>query len=110
MKSINSRFFAILLICISFTLVAQEPKKLFRSDETLKFTLVFDQKEVLKDKELRDEHQAELIQELEDGTSFTHNLKMSVRGKSRTNICGFPPLKLNFKKKRDGEHYFFKTR
>lgn len=98
MKNISALFFTFLFVLVSNTIVAQQPKKLFRTEEPLKFTLVFDNKEVLRDKEERDEHQAELIHLLEDGTNYTHNIKISVRGKSRTKICRFPPLKLNFKK------------
>jgi hypothetical protein len=99
MKNLYTFFLLVLFFCIVQESSAQKTKKLFRSDEPLKFTLVFDSKEVLKDKKSTDEHQAELIHKLEDSTTFTHNIKVSVRGKSRLEICNFPPLKLNFKKK-----------
>jgi len=108
MKNINSCFVFLLFICVINTFYAQKPKKLFTSDETLKFTLTFNSKEVLKDKKTRDEHQAKLSHPTEDETDFTHNIKISVRGKSRTKICKFPPLKLNFKKKETGSTIFSK--
>lgn len=94
----------LVLICLSIvvsTSYAQEAKKLFQSDEILKITLKFNINEVIKDVKIRKERQAEFSYLQKDGKKVTHKIKLNVRGNSRTNtdICSFPPLKLNFKKK-----------
>ena len=80
---------------------SQEIKKLFQSDEILKITLKFNINEVINDVKIRKERAAEFSYLQNDGKKITHKIKLNVRGNSRTNkdVCSFPPLKLNFKKK-----------
>jgi hypothetical protein len=75
---------------------------LFSSDEILELKISMNLKEVIQDIEVRDEHEATLSYKLSDGNDETFKIKVMVRGKTRTNtkVCRFPPLKLNFKKKK----------
>lgn len=90
------------LLVLANTSYSQEVKELFQSDELLKITLKFDINEVTSDIKTREEREAELSYLLPDGEIIAHKIKINVRGNSRTNtdVCRFPPLKLNFKKKK----------
>lgn len=77
-------------------------KPLFSSDSILELRISMNVEDVIKDIEVRDEHEATLSYKLSDGNDESFKIKVVVRGKTRTNtkVCRFPPLKLNFKKKK----------
>jgi len=93
---------AILFLLITVnSAFSQKAKELFQSEELLKITLKFDIRKVTSDIKIRKEREADLSYLQADGSKITHKIKMNVRGNSRTNkdVCSFPPLKLNLKKK-----------
>lgn len=99
-----------ILLFLSFCSVySQKPKKLFRSDSVLELTLTMPYKEVILKRQEETEHNARLSYKADDGTAFSHIIKVKVRGKTRANkqICSFPPLQLRFTKK-DVENSVFK--
>jgi len=73
---------------------------LFTPKKPLKITLEMDIKGVIKDNIQKDYHQASLISYQENGDSSSYNIKVKVRGHTRSlpMLCKFPPLRLNFKK------------
>lgn len=93
------RFLIILLLVLEGSLFAQKPKELFRSDDVLEMTLSFDEKEVFKDTEERNLHDANIQWTEADGSTKEIGLKVQIRGKTRAmkSTCRFPPLFLNFK-------------
>lgn len=75
---------------------------LFSSEEVLRFKLLLNYKELLKDRgDERSYHKAAVQYQSETGETITVNLKVRVRGKHRRDpsVCRFPPLLLNFPKK-----------
>lgn len=78
-----------------------EANELFRSDSIIELKISMNVNKVIKDVKVRDSHNATLSYMKPDGTDEILNIKITVRGNSRTNtkVCRFPPLKLNFKKK-----------
>jgi hypothetical protein len=79
-----------------------DAKALFSTDDILQLKISMKVEEVTTDLEERVEHDAILSYQNPDGTHQNLDIKVSVRGKTRTNtrVCRFPPLKLNFKKKK----------
>jgi hypothetical protein len=77
-------------------------KPLFSTDNLLEFRIKMNVEEVTTDLKERVEHEATLTYKNPDGMDKELNIKVNVRGKTRTNVrvCKFPPLKLNFKKKK----------
>ena len=74
---------------------------LFASDETLKFTLIIDTRELKKDESETPEYSdGQLILD-QNGEDKKFDIKVRPRGNSRRffDFCTFPPIKLNFKKK-----------
>jgi len=93
------RFLIILLLVLEGSIFAQKPKELFRSDDVLEMTLSFNEKEVFKDMEERNLHEASIQWTKADGSKGEIGLNVQVRGKTRAmkSTCKFPPLFLNFK-------------
>lgn len=99
------RFTSLLLSALCFTaLSAQSPYEayqdydLFAEEAPLEVELNFDYKAFLKNKN-KDEYQAAIIRvTLDDSTSISDTIRMKARGEFRKRYCGFPPIKLNFKK------------
>lgn len=89
----------LLLLFVSGSLFAQEPKELFRSDEVLNITLSFNEKEVYNDLEERDWHQAAISWKEDDGSISELTPRVQVRGKTRAKkaTCRIPPLFISFK-------------
>ena len=87
---------------MAYSQVKDGVQPLFSSDSTLELRISMNVEEVIEDVEVRDEHEAVLSYKLPDGQDETLKIKVMVRGKTRTNtkVCRFPPLKLNFKKKK----------
>ena len=99
------RVLPIIAFLYSGLFYAQEERvvnPLFSADDILELKITMDVEEVIKDIEVRDEHEASLEYKLPDGSMDSLKIKVMVRGKTRTNtkVCRFPPLKLNFKKKK----------
>ncbi len=104
------RIYTFLFLFFStFFMQGQKPKKLFRSDSVLEITLRLPLKDIIGDKKERNEYNSQLFYTAEDGLMHTHNVKIKVRGNTRTlkQICSFPPLLLNFTKK-DTQNSIFK--
>ena len=87
---------------MAYSQVKDGVQPLFSSDDILELKISMNVKEVIEDIVVRDEHEATLSYGLSDGAEESFKIKVTVRGNSRTNIkvCRFPPLKLNFKKKK----------
>ena len=74
-------------------------KDLFLSDEVMNITIASDFKNLVKTKG-KEEYQPALFQyQMNDSILLTRDIKIKARGKSRKNICFFPPIQLNFPKK-----------
>ncbi len=68
------------------------------SDSILEVELFTDMKLLIENKK-KDEYQAATIRFFKpDGQPFERDVKIKARGKSRRNICDFPPVKLKFAK------------
>jgi hypothetical protein len=92
---------SILALGFVFILNSQNTKILFNSEDVLELSIRLDQEALLNDRVERKEHNAQLWH-LENGELNTqHDIKLVVRGKNRTKqeVCPFPPLTVNFKKK-----------
>lgn len=78
------------------------PQPLFESDDILEIKITLNVNEVIKDIEVRDAHEATLSYTNSAGEEELFKVKLTVRGNSRTNtkVCRFPPLRINFKKKK----------
>ena len=85
---------------------AQSP--LFLEDEILAITISMDLERVTKDIEDREEHQGTVTYKAADGTDVLIDVMFKTRGKTRANpeVCKFPPLQLNFKKKGNYNNLF----
>ena len=72
---------------------------LFQSEGLLELTIRLDVGALISDRVEREEHEAEL--RANDSGSKTLDVKLSVRGNTRakTDLCDFPPISLNLKKK-----------
>ena len=74
-------------------------KDLFLNDEVMNITIASDFKNLVKTKG-KEEYQHALFQyQMNDTILLTRNIKIKARGKSRKNVCFFPPIQLNFPKK-----------
>ncbi len=106
MKSLYIFFLLFISTC---SLYSQNPKKLFRSDSILELTIMLPLKDVINNRKERIEYDSELSFIGDDGTTYNHQIKVKVRGKTRAfkQICSFPPLQLRFNKK-DTENSIFK--
>lgn len=93
---------AILTLFISTGfLFGQKTAPLFESDKPLKITIRSSLRKVISDVSNREERPALLTIEKEDGTLDSLTIKLRIRGVTRAKkeVCQFPPLRLNFKKK-----------
>jgi len=75
---------------------------LFSNDQPLEVTIEMDIKLVIKDITDRKYHPAIFVYKDPDGIDKVLDIKIRTRGqmRSQVNICKFPPLMLNFKKKK----------
>ena len=96
------------LIFFSFQIKAQEdtdPQKktspLFAAKDPLKFSLTIDIKKLKKDNSENPEYSDGNLILHENTGDISFDIKVKARGHSRRmfDICSFPPIKLNFKKK-----------
>jgi len=72
---------------------------LFASDEPLRFRLEAPFTAVNRDRKDPENHSARLVYSDGSGTEVGIDLAVRVRGKSRAQVCAFPPLLLNFPSK-----------
>lgn len=108
-KMTNSlRLLYILTVFFIGNVNCQEPKILFQSDSILKLTIKLHVNEVIHDLKTRDDHEALLSYIDNNNVESIHNIKVKVRGKSRSDVdvCKFPPLEINFKKKQTKNSLF----
>ena len=99
--------FAFLILLISGYGYAQEGEKtkpLFSSEEVLEIVIAMDVRTVINNRKVEDrvDHKAKLSYLTSEGDSVSYKIKVRVRGNNRANpqVCSFPPLKLDFKKKK----------
>ena len=78
------------------------PAELFASDEPLRFTLELPLSDVTGSRKDPEYSDGRLVYTNAGGAEVAIDLRVRVRGKSRTVACAFPPLLLNFPKKTDG--------
>jgi len=71
---------------------------LFEQDFPLTVTLISDFTAFTKPRNYDKYLSAELIVHLPNNDSIVKNIRLKTRGKSRKEMCNFPPIKLNFKK------------
>jgi hypothetical protein len=71
---------------------------LFEQNFPLTITLISDFTAFAKPKNYDKYLSAELIVHLPNNDSIVKNIRLKTRGKSRKEMCNFPPIKLNFKK------------
>jgi len=93
----------LLLLALPFLSIAQNnPSKLFENSEPIELILQMDMQKVLGDKSDEPQYSsAFLIQKIDEKNIQTFNIKIKARGDTRriSDICEFPPLKINFEKK-----------
>lgn len=92
----------IVLFFISFfNLFGQNNAPLFDSDTPLQITIRTSLRETINDLKDREQRPAHLLVKNDKGKEDNFQIKIRVRGVTRAKkqICQFPPLRLNFKKK-----------
>ena len=105
--SVLKSILTVLLLSVSLYCNSQNQpvdQPLFDSDEILHLIISMDVSEVISERDTasRKYHDAILYYYLSDSTKIDHQIKIRVRGNNRStkNVCGFPPLRLNFKKRK----------
>lgn len=82
----------------------EKTKPLFASEEVLDIIIKMDVRTIINNRKVEDrvDHKAKLSYLTSDGDSVSSKIKVRVRGNNRANpqVCSFPPLKLDFKKKK----------
>lgn len=80
-----------------FSSAQNENLDIFASEDPLKITLEFDQKQLLKGKYKGAYMPAQFHIELADSAAVSTPIRIRARGNSRRKYCLLPPIKLNFK-------------
>jgi hypothetical protein len=78
-------------------LAAAEERPLFASDETLDIVFEFPLNTILRDADERPVVVGTVRYTADDGTENALDVTVTTRGKSRLELCRFPPLSVNFK-------------
>ena len=78
---------------------------LFSEEDPASITLVYDIKDFLKNKNKDEYVEAQLIYHFNDTVNIEKEIRIKARGKSRQEICSFPPLWINIKKANVGNRY-----
>ncbi len=109
MNRISKHFLTcLLLLCMAVCIYGQ--KTLFESDELIEIRLIMDIEAIQRarlappsEDDDPKEFEAQLIQQLPDGSDAITDLKVSLRGnfRRRPGHCIFPPLELDFRRKKD---------
>ena len=100
------RFFLLHFMLLTFAgLYANDSTKIhsifdefYRPDQILEVTLQFDCKQLIRQKEKQEKMPATLTYQNSNGESVTRSIQVKSRGRSRLQVCSFPPLKLDFNK------------
>lgn len=71
----------------------------YQPDKVVEVTLQFDCKKLIRQKNKQEKFPASITYQRPDGEVITRSVKVISRGKLRLDVCGFPPLKLDFDKK-----------
>lgn len=71
----------------------------YQPEKVLEITLQFDCKEFIRTKQKQEEHPATITYQRSNGDTIKRAIKILSRGRLRLEICGFPPVKLDFDKK-----------
>jgi hypothetical protein len=79
---------------------------LFESDETLSVTIEAPMRELLRHRDSDQEYDAVLSYVDAAGVEQQLNLKLTTRGRSRLEVCDFPPLRLIFDRDESGSTVF----
>lgn len=99
--ALSQLIFALLVATNLFSIKvhAQNPL-LFDSDELLEFTLSFDMKSIMKDRDTESEYHEAILSYSQDGEKIDVPLRIKTRGHFRkiSSNCKYPPLRLNFAK------------
>lgn len=91
-------FFCIASLSAQNPYTAYQDYDLFAQEEPLEVELSFDYKAFIKNKN-KDEYQAAIIKvHLDSSLAVSDTIRMKARGQFRKRYCGFPPIKLNFKR------------
>lgn len=96
-------------MCVNVNSIYAQNTPLFESDEPLNITLIADVVALVEDKSDEPEYSpALLMHHLGKYDYDALEIQVKARGKTRrvTNLCDFPPLKFNFKKKGVGNTVF----
>jgi hypothetical protein len=98
----------LLFVSVVCGVKAQTEKLLFQSDSVLKITIKIPLDEVLSNFKDRPYHEAKLSYKQSDGSIFKNKVTVKIRGHNRaqSSVCTFPPLKINFKKKKTTNSIF----
>ena len=101
MKSFKTHTVLILFSISVFQMIGQNNAPLFESNSPLKIVISTSLREITNDLKEREQRSAKLVVNNENGTEEIHQIKIRVRGVTRAKkeVCQFPPLRLNFKKK-----------
>jgi len=73
-------------------------KDIFISEELMHVTIASDFKNLVKKKGQEEYQPAVFHYQMNDTILLTRDIKIKARGKSRKNVCFFPPIQLNFPK------------
>jgi len=84
------------LLCLSFLggAIGQEPTPLFDSDEALEVVIRAPWRTIVRDRKNQDAYPAVLGYRSETGELYEIPLTVERRGKTRQQVCRFPPIKL----------------
>lgn len=89
------------LLCLPLCATASEPQPLFASHETLNVRIDAPLSTLRDERESEEYRDGKLAYTTADGTEVVLDLKVRARGKFRRqrDVCPFPPVRLNFRKK-----------
>ncbi len=89
------------LIAIIFLQVGaqafSQSQPLFETDNLLELEITYSFKDFFKSRKERNKIPASIVEISTSGDSIKNDIKISMRGKSRTKICRYPPIRLHFK-------------
>lgn len=92
-------YFSICLANNDSTLTRSIFEDFYQPDKVVEVTLQFDCKKFIRQKNKQEKFPASITYKHADGETITRAIKIHSRGKLRLDVCGFPPIKLDFDKK-----------
>ncbi len=78
-----------------------EDIRIFNSDEPLIWTIEFDMKKFMREKDEETYQEAALVYRLNDTVNIRKTIQLRARGFFRKNYCSLPPIKIRFTKTAD---------